>query len=253
MGELITYERHMDDYGIIRLNRPEKRNAISMEMTALLKDKIQKAEKDNLKFLIITGAGNTMFAAGGDLSELHGELSSEEAYFRLFPMMEVLESILYFPVPVIAKLNGNALGGGCELATACDIRIAKENTKFGYIQSTIGILPGWGGGALLYEKVQPSFALDWITRGDVLSVQELKDRGWIHQIIEEESWEDEKYLSPYIEKSAQQMRLLKAQYRAVIQPEELRRRMVEEVKASASLWESEAHKKALENFSLRKK
>ena len=86
-----------------------------------------------------------------------------------------------------------------------------------------------------------------------MSVQELKDRGWIHQIIEEESWEDEKYLSPYIEKSAQQMRLLKAQYRAVIQPEELRRRMVEEVKASASLWESEAHKKALENFSLRKK
>src|SRR5699024_11652383 len=89
---------------------------------------------------------------GGDLNTLHSGLPKSEVEEKLFFMNEVLYSISTFPVPVICLLQGNALGGGCELATACDIRIAKSDTSFGFIQTKIGILPGCGGGALLYKK-----------------------------------------------------------------------------------------------------
>src|SRR5690625_5646758 len=87
-----------------------------------------------------------MFCAGGDLINFHGELTPDEAFSRLYPMKEVLYDIASFPVPTICLLNGDALGGGCEIATACDFRIAKETTKFGFVQSKLGIVPGWGGG-----------------------------------------------------------------------------------------------------------
>lgn len=248
---VINYEKNNEGYGLIRLNRPEKQNAISLHMAEQLQEKLAEARGDNLKFLILTGVENRMFSAGGDLNDLHGELTTREAFAKLKPMMDVLQKILHFPVPVIALLNGDALGGGCELATACDIRIAKANTKFGFIQTTIGILPGWGGGAILYKKVQPDFALDWIARGAILDAGELHGKGWIHHVIDEKDWNDAAYLENYIAKSEEQMRLLKEQFRINIQADELSRLMVEEVKNSASLWESETHKRAIEKFSLK--
>lgn len=252
LGEVINYEINDEGYGTIRLNRPEKQNAISLHMAEQLQEKLVEAREANLKFLILTGVENRMFSAGGDLNDLHGELSTGEAFARLKPMMDVLQMVLHFPVPVIALLNGNALGGGCELATACDIRIAKANTKFGFIQSTIGILPGWGGGTILYKKVQPDFALDWIARGAILDACELEEKGWIHHVIDDKDWDDAIYLENYIAKSEEQMRLLKKQFTINIAADELSRLMVEEVKSAASLWESEAHKQAIEKFSKKK-
>ena len=251
MGEVVNYEKKNEGYGIIRLNRPEKQNAISLHMGEQLQAKLNEAGKDDLKFLILTGVEDRMFSAGGDLNDLHGELSTAEAFVNLRPMMEVLKDIVYFPVPVIALLNGDALGGGCELATACDIRIAKANTKFGFIQTTIGILPGWGGGALLYKKVQPDFALNWIATGTVLTAHELKEKGWLHDIIDETEWRDRSYLQKYIARSVEQMRLLKEQFKVNTQVAEFSSLMEEEVKNAASLWESAAHKQAIENFSKR--
>lgn len=251
MGELVTYERK-EGFSIICLNRPEKRNAISLEMAELLLEKLEQAEEDEIKFLVLTGAGDRMFCAGGDLNELHGELTNEEAFQRLCPMMTVLKKIINFPVPVIALLNGDALGGGCELATACDIRIARENTKFGFIQTNIGILPGWGGGAILYKKIQPSFALEWVMGGEILPAEELRNYGWIQNVASEERWDSEQLLERYNKKSLKQMRLLKAQFKTNIQVETLSEQMIEEVKTSSSLWDSEEHRKALEKFSQRK-
>lgn len=253
MDRLVTYEEHESGYGVISLNREEKRNAISLDMAAQLKAKIQQAERRNLKFLILTNPERTMFSAGGDLKDLHGELTCVEAYERLYPMQEVLQMLLDFPVPVIAKLNGDALGGGCELATACDIRVAKEDTKFGFIQTNIGILPGWGGGALLYKKVNPSFALDWITSGELLSAQELREEGWIQHLNAEEKLKGKDTFSSYLRKSREQMHLLKSQFQKNLNVDQLKKEMEAESKASASLWESDAHKSALANFSRRKK
>lgn len=249
MENFVTYEEKSAGYGLLCLNRPKKRNAISMEMAIQLKKCIEKANTENIKFLVITGADKKMFSAGGDLSHLHGELSTEEAIHRLSPMRDVLHSIVHFPVPVIALLNGDALGGGCELATACDIRIAKKGTSFGFVQSNIGILPGWGGGTILYKKVHPSFALDWLMSGKCYSAKELLDKGWIHQIIDEADWgRKETILADYIRKSVKQMHMLKQQFKASIDADKLSEQMFEELKNTATLWETPEHKRAVQKF-----
>lgn len=254
MGEFVTYEKNDLGYAVIHLNRAKKRNAISGEMAKQLQQYVTEAEKQEIKFLVITGAEGEYFCAGGDLKDLHGELTPDEAKASLTPMKNVLESIVKFPVPVIALLNGNALGGGCELATACDIRIAKEGTVFGFIQSNIGILPGWGGGAILHKKVGSSFAMDWLMRGQLYGVNELLIRGWLHHVVKEAEWEKEvTVLEPYIKKSIKQMRLLKAQFQLNIDINGLSSEMEVEMINTADLWGSPEHRLAVRKFLSRKK
>src|SRR5699024_10079246 len=163
---------------VLTLNRPEKRNAISIEMARQLSSLLTEIKERPIPFLVIKSAGEGVFCAGGDLNELHGELSEQEAYETLNMMKQVLYQIVSLPIPTIGLLQGNALGGGCELATACDIRIAREGTTFGFVQSNLGILPGWGGGAILYEKVSPSFAFQWLTEGEMYPASFLLEKGW---------------------------------------------------------------------------
>jgi enoyl-CoA hydratase/carnithine racemase len=254
LAKLVTYEKYDAGYGEICLNRPEKNNAVSQEMTKELMDVLEKAKQDSLKFLVITGKGN-MFSAGGDLFDLHGDLTTEEAFSLLYPMKEVLFELANFPVPTIGLLNGNALGGGCELATACDIRIAKASTKFGFVQTKLGILPGWGGGALLYEKVNPSFAMNWLMEASILEADHLMQHGWLHKIMPMEAWGDKSndFLKPYISKSYEQMKMLKLQYKKKISSLSLSSLMSEEVRNCASLWETPEHKAALNQFLNRRK
>src|SRR5699024_12371085 len=103
-------------------------------MADLFVEKIKIARNRDIKFLIITGAGEKMFCSGCDLNHLHGDLSSDEAFKELYPMKECLYELVSFPVPTVCLLNGDALGGGCEIATACDFRIGKKGTKFGFVQ-----------------------------------------------------------------------------------------------------------------------
>jgi enoyl-CoA hydratase/carnithine racemase len=250
---LVTYEKHEQGYGEICLNRPEKNNAVSQEMTMELMAILEEAKEDPLKFLVVTGRGK-MFSAGGDLRDLHGELTTDEAFSRLYPMKEVLFELVNFPVPTIGLLNGNALGGGCELATACDIRIAKNSSEFGFIQTKLGILPGWGGGALLYEKVNPSFALYWLTEASILKADYLMQQGWLHKIVPPGEWEDQSkvMLNPFISKTYDQMKMLKLQYKKKISSLGLSSLMSEEVRNCASLWETPEHKGAISQFNNRK-
>lgn len=249
MTEMIQYHRDDQAYGIISLNRPKKRHAINEEMVEQLKVVLQQAKQDDLRFLVITGEGEKMFCAGGDLTYLHADLTPEEAFSRLYPMKEVMHDIISFPVPTICLLNGDALGGGCEIATACDIRIAKEDTKFGFIQSRLGIIPAWGGGALLYEKVHPSFAFQWLMEAEVLEATYLQERGWLHHIIPKEDWSHrESILQPYLAKSDQQMLLLKNQFKLKLSSLALSPLMNEEIRNCANLWGSLEHKKAIQAF-----
>lgn len=247
MGKLVSYEE--SDYGTIYINWAEKRNAISIEMAEELARILDEVKQRPIKFLVIKSAGENVFCAGGDLNDFHGELNEDAAYETLHTMKQVLFQIVTFPVPTIALLQGDALGGGCELATACDIRIAKEETKFGFVQSTLGILPGWGGGALLYEKVHASFALQWIMEGNMYDTAFLKAKGWVHEIVTSEKWVDEQtILHKYTTKSIDQMKYLKSQYVEALSIPTLLEKMEKESARCASLWASERHQKKVQQF-----
>ncbi len=249
MTEMIQYHKDEQAYGVICLNRPEKHNAINKKMVEQLQSVLQQAKQEELSFLVITGVGEKTFCSGGDLTTLHGELTPDEAFSYLYPMKEVLHEIISFPVPTICLLNGDALGGGCELATACDIRIAKAGAEFGFIQSRLGILPGWGGGALLYEKVHPSFAFQWLMEAETFEVEYLLRRGWLHHVIPTEEWGHRgSILEPYLSKSYQQMVLLKNQYKLKLSSLALSSLMNEEVRNCATLWDSLEHKEAAQRF-----
>ncbi|WP_077325984.1 enoyl-CoA hydratase/isomerase family protein [Virgibacillus siamensis] len=250
--ENIQYIHHDDGFGIIRLQRPEKHNAISVEMADQLKIAVKTAKEENVKFLVIAASGEKMFCAGGDLANLHGDLTSDEAFSALYPMKEVLYDIASFPVPTIGLLNGDALGGGCEIATACDFRIAREHTRFGFVQTTLGIAPGWGGGALLYEKVLPSFAYHWILEGGIYDAAYLFNKEWIHKVVAKQEWDEEKLLAPYASRSFKQMKILKRQYLKRTSVLGLAAAMSDEVRNSANLWDSEEHKEAVSKFHNRK-
>ena len=254
MTEFVTYQKFVDlNYGRILINRPEKHNAISLKMAKDFKECLLLANKDDIKFLVITGAGDRMFCAGGDLNDLHGDLAPDDAFQQLYPMKEVLHEIVSFPVPTICLLNGDALGGGCEVATACDIRIARQNSTFGFVQTNLGITPGWGGGTLLYEKVNPNFAYQWLLEGTIHSAERLEQAGWLHHVITDEEMADtENLLNPYLTKSHEQMRILKSQYKKKIASLGLVSLMNEEVRNCANLWDSKEHKEAVERILNRK-
>lgn len=247
MSNFIHYTEK--DYGTILINRPEKRNAISLEMAEQLSNLLDDIKEKPIKFLLINSAGDDVFCAGGDLNDFHGALNEKEAYDTLHTMKLVLSKIISFPVPTICLLQGNALGGGCELATACDIRIAKDNAKFGFVQSNLGILPGWGGGAILYEKVHSSFALQWLTEGRMFDAPFLLQKGWLHKIIPAEDWINEaEVLKNYQEKSLVQMRYLKTQYIESLSIPTLFEKMDKESARCAKLWSSPKHEKIVQQF-----
>lgn len=248
MDSLISY-KEKDGYGVLSINRANKRNAISTEMAADLLQLFQEIKDQPIRFLLIKSAGENAFCAGGDLNDFHSDLNEREAYGMLSTMKQVLFQIVAFPVPTICLLQGQALGGGCELATACDIRIAKENTEFGFVQTSLGILPGWGGGALLYEKVHPSFAFNWIMEAEIYDAEKLLQKGWLHHVVSEEEWENEaEILLKYRAKSVTQMHHLKSQYIESMSLPTLFEKMEKESNRSANLWNSDKHQSVVQSF-----
>ncbi|SFB18763.1 Enoyl-CoA hydratase/carnithine racemase [Lentibacillus halodurans] len=249
MTELIQYRTDEQGYGEIMLNRPEKMNAISNEMVRLFRNALEDAKHQPIKFLVITAASDRMFCSGGDLQDLHGDMNSDEAFHMLYPMKEVLYEIASFPVPTICLLNGNAVGGGCEIATACDFRIARANTTFGFVQTNLGITPGWGGGTLLYKKVHPVFAFQWLMEGETHEGAYLHRQGWIQKNVSADEWNNqETLLKLYLTKSMEQMKILKKQYKKKISILSLSAQMDDEVRNCAELWETKKHQYAVSQF-----
>ncbi|HLS20154.1 MAG TPA: enoyl-CoA hydratase/isomerase family protein [Bacillota bacterium] len=249
MEKIIFEHDAKNEYVTITLNRPHKRNAISKTMIDELASAIDKAKMLNIKCLVIIGAEDKMFCAGGDLNYFHSQLTRDESFKRLYEMKEILYELVSFPVPTICLLNGDALGGGCELATACDIRIAKNNTKFGFVQGALGITPGWGGGVLLYEKVNPNFALQWLSEGITYTADELKEAGWVHQVVSEVDFSNIKLLlANYLNKTIEQMQHFKQQYKQKLATISLAALMNEEVRQCTQFWGSRIHQQKVANI-----
>lgn len=181
MKNIITEVKNHVLYIVI--NREPKLNALNIETMQELNLAIEYAtDNDLVKGVIITGAGSKAFVAGADISEIAG---INEINARKFSEsgQEIFEKIELCPKPVIAAVNGFALGGGCELALACHIRIASENAKFGLPEVTLGILPGYGGTQRLSHLVGKGKAFELIMTGDMINAEEAMQIGLINKVV----------------------------------------------------------------------
>lgn len=156
----------------LTINRPDKRNALSLDLLRELGAAVHAHRTTPLKCAVLTGAGDRCFAAGGDLKELDAVRSTMEARRMSEVGHNALDEIRYFPVPVIGAINGLALGGGAELAMACDIRVAAAHADLGLIQAQLNVTTAWGGGIDLINAVGNNAALAILCSGKRLTAAE---------------------------------------------------------------------------------
>ncbi|NLX89054.1 MAG: short-chain-enoyl-CoA hydratase [Syntrophomonadaceae bacterium] len=172
-----------DRLAILYINRPKALNALNAATLLELKDAIEKVRDDaDIDVLIITGAGDKSFVAGADIAYM-APLNAAES--RAFSMLgnQVFRSIELLEKPVIAAVNGFALGGGCELAMACDFRIASFRAKFGQPEVGLGITPGFGGTQRLPRLIGPGMAKQLIYTADVIDANEALRIGLVNQVV----------------------------------------------------------------------
>jgi enoyl-CoA hydratase len=198
----------------VRIDRANKRNALSSKVLSELKRVLDlHRESSNLKLALLQGEGKRSFAAGGDLRELDQVRSKEAARRMSCDSRDVLDAIRSFPLPVIAVLNGDAIGGGAELAVACDARIAAHHARIGFIQGKLAISTAWGGGVDLMKLVGPNKALQLLSRSEMLSAKEALDIGLVNAISEEQTSLTETvdaYIEPILKLAPQVLRAFKS-------------------------------------------
>jgi 3-hydroxypropionyl-coenzyme A dehydratase len=171
------------DIAIIKINRPDALNAVNTEVIAELSRTIDIVSgDDSIKALIITGAGERSFCAGADITYMVN-IDPMKAEKYASSAQAVLNKIEKIDKPVIAAINGFALGGGCELALVCDIRIASSNAKIGQPEVTIGIPPGWGGSQRLSRIVGPAKAKELIFTGKMITAEEAAQIGLVNKVV----------------------------------------------------------------------
>jgi 3-hydroxypropionyl-coenzyme A dehydratase len=171
------------DIAILRINRPEALNAMNLDVLSELSKMIDIIAADgSIKAVVITGAGERSFCAGADISYMVN-IDPMQAEKYATSAQDVINKIDRLEKPVIAAVNGFALGGGCELAMACDIRIASSNAKIGQPEVTIGIPPGWGGTQRLMRIVGPAKAKELIFTGKMITADEAYQIGLVNKVI----------------------------------------------------------------------
>jgi enoyl-CoA hydratase len=186
----IQYEKQ-DGSAMITINRPEILNVLDKDTVLEIKSAIIDAEKDiNVKVLIIRGAGRTAFCAGGDANWLIGQSPFEIIKFielgqATWGLIEKLDK------PVIAAVNGLALGGGCELAMACDLVISSDEATFGQTEINLGIIPGWGGTQKLTRFVGVKKAKEMLLLGEIIRADEALYLGLVNKVVCAEKLMDE--------------------------------------------------------------
>ncbi len=175
--------QHIGQVITATITRPKSLNALNAELLGELHDLIQDLYRnDDIRGLILTGEGEKAFVAGADIKEL-AILNRAQALELAEKGQSLFKKIEECPKPVIAAVNGFALGGGCELAMACHIRIATENAKFGQPEVNLGIIPGYGGTQRLTQLVGRGKALEMMLTGDLISAQDAKALGLVNHLV----------------------------------------------------------------------
>src|SRR5690242_8239955 len=178
---LITKENGV---AVLTINRPDKLNALNIETISELNSALDSLDTDpSVRVLILTGSGEKAFIAGADISEFahfnleNGKKLSADGHKKLFDRVEQMTK------PVIAAVNGFALGGGLELAMSAHIRIASDNAKLGLPEVSLGVIPGYGGTQRLAQLVGRGKAMEMITTAGMISAEEAKDWGLVNHVV----------------------------------------------------------------------
>jgi enoyl-CoA hydratase/carnithine racemase len=249
--EKVTY-RKMGPICWIIINRPDVHNAIDYDVMDQLLSHFTKAENDNdVKAVILTGAGEKTFCSGGDLQKFHSLHTKEEALVMLSKMGNVLYRIATFPKITVAFLNGTAVGGGCELATSCDYRLALPGNKFGFIQGSLGITTGWGGATLLMERIHPNLALPLLHSCERKKTEEGLDIGFINYLLHKDNHIEEQieaWIKPLINPSLAVLQSYKSYYVDRLNAMNIKVRMDREIEQCATLWQEQEHHDAVNSF-----
>ncbi len=179
--ETVLYEQQ-GFTGIITINRPQALNALNSQVLKDLDEALDQVNLQETRCLILTGAGNKSFVAGADISEMSTLTKAEAEKFGKTGN-DLFLRIEEFPIPVIAAVNGYALGGGCELAMCCDIRLCSDQAAFGQPEVGLGITPGFGGTQRLSRIVGPGKAKELIYTASTIKAEEAYRIGLVNEVI----------------------------------------------------------------------
>jgi enoyl-CoA hydratase len=167
---------------LVTMNRPEKRNALDGQTRCAFLGVMDRVRRDaNTRAVVLTGAGDKAFVAGADIGEFEGRSPVDQ--YRIMRLPTIFEAIERSPKPVIAAINGFCLGGGMELALACDIRIASTNAKLGQPEVNLGIIPGGGGTQRLPRIVGLGHALRLILTGEMITADDALKLGLVEEVV----------------------------------------------------------------------
>ena len=183
----ITYEKGDDGVTVITLNRPEALNAFNKDMVTEILEALKDAEEDEkVRVLVLTGAGKA-FSAGADIKSMKGmtPLKARELSLMGNKLCRALED---FGKPVIAAINGYALGGGLEVSMACDLRIASEKARMGQTEINIGLIPGWGGTQRLTRLIGKTRAKELVFTGKMIDAKTAEQWGLVNMVVPAEGF-----------------------------------------------------------------
>ncbi|WP_235846900.1 enoyl-CoA hydratase/isomerase family protein [Neobacillus soli] len=244
-----TIEKRASGYLLFTIKRSEKRNAINFDIMQGLSEAMKKSSDPGIKALVITGTGDRAFCSGGDLSDFHLLHTKEDAYPMLSRMANILYSLLTLPIPTVALINGTAIGGGCELASACDFRLARKGIKAGFVQGKQAITTGWGGGSILAEKLPAANAMKLLMDAELQSADYLQDAGFIDALFEDDPLQScDAYLEKLLTNELTVLQSYKRIWTRKWAETKLFERIEEEVRTCSLLWESDAHHDYVKSF-----
>ncbi len=190
--EKFLFEVDEKGVAVLTINRPKKLNALNTSAFVELGDVIAHCnQSSSVRVLILTGAGARVFIAGADINEVSGSADASEAMRFIELGNDMIRALELLGKPVIAAVNGLALGGGAEIAAACDIRFCSENAMFGTPEVGLGLIPGWGGTQRLSRLVGMGLAKEIILSGEPITAQRAYEIGLVNKIFPQQSLLDE--------------------------------------------------------------
>jgi enoyl-CoA hydratase/carnithine racemase len=240
----------------ITINRPHKHNALARTVLAKLAAEVARVGSNpSARCIVLRGAGDKYFAAGGDIVDLAAVRTEAATRAMSDEAASALDSIRNCPIPVIAYVNGDALGGGAELAVACDMRMLGSHARIGFVHGRLGITSAWGGGADLCQLVGPARAMRMMSRCEMVGAETALAWGLVDAIVtgHPEGADVQAFLKPLLDRSPLVLRGIKAQTLAWRKELPVESRRAIERDNLVATWLSDEHWAAVDRFLAKEK